>query len=76
VLSEDLLDELRRRLDEGLDEQQRREIARLLVRKITIHTKPLDGGKKQASAVVEYRFPEHPGVVDDCTGRGSWRPRA
>jgi site-specific DNA recombinase len=76
VLSEDLLDELRRRLERGLDDGQRREIARLLVRRITIHTKPLDGGKKQASAVVEYRFPEHPGVVNDRTGRGSWRPPA
>ena len=54
--SEDLLNQIRRCLDEGLDDAQRQKIARLLVKRITIHTEWVDG-QKQARAVVEYRFP-------------------
>jgi hypothetical protein len=69
----DLLAEMRARLDAGLTEEQRQEIVRLLVR-ITIHTEtPLEGGRKTARAIAEYRFPA---VVDTRTGKGSWPPRA
>ena len=44
-LSFDLLQELRRRLDNGLSEEQRQEIARLLVKQITIQTKTENGNK-------------------------------
>ena len=60
----DVLDEVRRRLDEGLDDEQRQEIASLLVRRITINTEFVDGGKR-ATALVEYKFPR---VVSTCTG--------
>jgi len=65
--SEDLLGEIRRRLDEGLDDEQRQEIASLLVRRITINTEFVDGGKR-ATALVEYKFPR---VVSTCTDRDS-----
>ena len=70
--TEDLLAEIRRRLDEGLDDEQRQEIAQLLVRRITINTEFLERGKR-ATAMVEYKFPR---VVSTCTGRDSWRPPA
>lgn len=54
-LSFDLLQELRRRLDNGLSEEQRQEIARLLVKQITIRTKT-ECGKINCIAEVEYRF--------------------
>jgi len=71
-LAEDLLAEIRRRLDGGLDDAQRQKIAQLLVKRITIHTEWVEG-RKQARAVVEYRFPA---VVDTFRGKGSWPPPA
>jgi site-specific DNA recombinase len=69
----DALTALRARLDAGLSEEERQEIVRLLVR-ITIHTEtPVDGGRKAARAIVEYRFPA---VVETSTGTGSWPRRA
>jgi len=62
---QDMLDELRRRLDGGLADVQRQEIVQLLVRRITVHTKMTEDGKKEARAVVEYNFP---GVVPTNTG--------
>jgi site-specific DNA recombinase len=70
--SEDLLGEIRRRLDEGLDDEQRQGIASLLVRRITINTEFLERGKR-ATAMVEYKFPR---VVSTCTDRDSWHPPA
>jgi site-specific DNA recombinase len=70
--SEDLLAEIRCRLDEGLDDERRQEIASLLVRRITIETEFLERGKR-ATAMVEYKFPR---VVSTCTDRDSWRPPA
>jgi site-specific DNA recombinase len=70
--AEDILDEIRCRLDEGLDDERRQEIASLLVRRITINTEFVDG-RKRATALVEYKFPR---VVSTCTGRDSWRPPA
>ena len=69
----DLLEELSRRLDEGLRDEERQEIVRLLVRRIVINTEPLDGRKRRATAIVEYRFPS---VVSTCNGRGSSPPPA
>jgi site-specific DNA recombinase len=69
----DLLAELRRRLDEGLDDQKWQEIASLLVREIVIHSEGDDPRTKTARAVITYRFPD---VVKPCTGRDSWRSPA
>ncbi len=59
-----LLQELRHRLDNGLSEEQRQEIARLLVEQITIRTK-MDDGNRRCVAEVEYRFN---GAVNYRTG--------
>ena len=65
----DLLEELRRRLDEGLDDAQRQEVVRLLVKGITVHTDVEPEGRKHLRVLVEYRFPS---VVVNCsTGMGS-----
>ncbi|MBI4497399.1 MAG: recombinase family protein [Chloroflexi bacterium] len=53
----DLLEELQRRLDAGLSFEQRREIVRLLVKRIVVHTTVDEHGKKTAKVVIEYRFP-------------------
>jgi site-specific DNA recombinase len=66
----DLLEELRHRLDNGLSEEQRQEIARLLVKQITIRTK-IDDGNRHCVAEVEYRFN---GAVNYDRGRGSLPP--
>ena len=53
-----MLAQIRRRLEAGLSDKERQEIVRLLVKRITIHTELLEGGKKKAKAVIEYRFPK------------------
>jgi len=63
----DLLSEVRARLDEGLTDEQRHEIVRLLVG-IVVHTSVGQDGRKSAKALVTYRFP---GVVATRTGTGS-----
>lgn len=68
----DLLQELRHRLDDGLSEEQRQEIARLLVKQIIIQTK-VDDGNRRCIAEVEYRFN---GAVNYRRGRDSWLPPA
>ena len=72
-LAPDLLEEVRRRLNEGLDETQRQEVLILLVKRITVYTEVEPGAKKGAKVLIEYRFP---GVVDDFTEKGSWPPPA
>lgn len=72
-VSPDLLQEVRRKLDAGLDEEQWREIVSILVREIVIHSEGEKPTKKTARAVVTYNFPD---VVSSDTGRGSWRRRA
>lgn len=69
ILPVDLLQELRRRLDKGVSEEQRQEIARLLVKRIVIQTKTEDGNR-YCKAEIEYRFI---GAVNFCTGRDSSR---
>ncbi|MDP3767613.1 MAG: hypothetical protein Q8S13_06330, partial [Dehalococcoidia bacterium] len=61
--SEDLLAELRRRLDAGLDDRQRQEIVSLLA-EVVMNTECAENGRKRLTAVVTYKFP---GVADACT---------
>ena len=63
----DLLEELRRRLDEGLDDIQRQEVVRLLVKQITVHTALTADGKK-AKVLIEYRFPAVVNTSTDIRG--------
>jgi site-specific DNA recombinase len=63
----DLLEELRRRLENGLSEEQRQEIARLLVKNITVKTITEDGNRR-CLAEVTYRFAV---AVSSCTDRDS-----
>jgi site-specific DNA recombinase len=71
----DLLSEVRARLDGGLTDEQRQEIARLLVG-IFIHAGVGDDGKKNARAAVTYRFPDPLAGVSTRTGTGSSLPGA
>jgi len=64
----DLLHELRSRIDAGLTPEQRQEIARLLVSRITITTVINDDGTKDAKATIRYRFPS---VAETRTGTGA-----
>ena len=57
AVSEDVLAEIRERLDEDLSDAERREIVQLLVRRITVHTTLPDRGRKQVRVVIDYRFP-------------------
>jgi site-specific DNA recombinase len=52
----DLLALIRERLDEGLSDEQRSEIVRLLVKQITVHTSFNAKGGKDLRLVIEYRF--------------------
>ncbi|MDA0735272.1 MAG: recombinase family protein [Chloroflexi bacterium] len=62
-LGEDLLQELRRRLDQELTDTQRQEVVQHLVKQITIHTEG-----ERIRALIEYRFPA---VVNDRRGMDS-----
>lgn len=65
-LPADLLDELRKRLDAGLTDDQWREIFGLLIRRITVHTDDVPG-VPSVRFVVEYNFPANcvlPGDTD------------
>ena len=68
VVPPDLLVEIRSRLAAGLTPEQRQEIARLLVKHITVHTEVVSERKKIATARIEYLFPC---VVPSHTGSGS-----
>ena len=57
ALSEDVLAEIRERLDDDLSEADRQEIVQLLVRRITVHTTLTGRGRKQVRVVIDYRFP-------------------
>ena len=69
-LDPDLVEEVRRRLDEGLDDTQRQEVVRLLVKQITVFTEVMPEGKK-AKLLIEYRFPA---VINNSTDTGSSQP--
>jgi site-specific DNA recombinase len=68
----DLLTDVRRRLDDGLSVEQRQEIVGLLAR-VVVHTTTGDDGRKSVRAAVTYRFPA---VVQTDTGTGSSPPPA
>ena len=57
AVSDDVLAEIRERLEADLSDAERREIVRLLVRRITVHTTLTDRGRKQVRVVIDYRFP-------------------
>ena len=57
VASEEVLAEIRKRLDDGLTQAKRQEIVQLLVRRITVHTTVPDKGPKQVRIAIDYRFP-------------------
>ncbi|MDP9237577.1 MAG: recombinase family protein [Chloroflexota bacterium] len=73
VADGDLLEEIRQRLDDGVDDILKQEIVRILVRRIVVHTEIGEDGKKHATIAIEYRFPA---VGLDCTGTGSSLPPA
>ena len=57
AVCEDVLAEIRERLEADLSDAERREIVQLLVRRITVHTTVPDRGRKQVRVVIDYRFP-------------------
>ncbi len=72
-LNEDILTELRKRLDCGLTPQKRQEIVRLLVKRITIYAEG-QGKERTVRAVIEYRFTMPSSVaVQTAHGMGSSR---
>ena len=70
-LPNDLLQELRNRLDNGLTEEKRQEIVKFLVNKITIRTKT-EGDIRKSVAEIDYRFSI--GIIN-FTRTGIRRPR-
>ncbi|NLG67727.1 MAG: hypothetical protein GX536_08470, partial [Actinobacteria bacterium] len=72
-LPDDLLAEIRRRLDAGLTDAERAEIIRLLVRKVTVFTDVGEDGRKRQRVLVDYRFSVG-GLTH--TGRDSWQQSA
>jgi hypothetical protein len=72
VVSDDVLAELRERLDAGLTPFERQQIARLLVRRISVETTVLGPRNKTVKVLVDYAFPC---VVQSHTGsRCTLRP--
>ena len=57
AVSDDVLAEIRERLEADLSDAERREIVQLLVRRITVYTTLPDQGRKQVRVVIDYRFP-------------------
>ncbi len=72
--ADELLHDLRARLDVQLDYQTRRRIVETLVERVTVNTEADEHGHRHAVATVRYRFdaPNPPSIVTR-TGRGSWR---
>jgi site-specific DNA recombinase len=73
-INEDLLTEIRKRLDSGITPEKRQEVVRLLVKKITICTEG-EGTNRKARATIEYRFPTSV-AVPTGTGTDSSPPPA
>lgn len=57
VAAADVLEQLNRLLDEGLTDEQWQEVARILIKRVTVHTTISEDGKKEVRAEVTYRFP-------------------
>jgi hypothetical protein len=70
--AEDLLTRLRKRLDQPLTFERKRQLVELLVGGIRIET-IRDGAKRENVVTVTYRFPS---AVEVCTDRGSLPPAA
>jgi hypothetical protein len=66
--AEALLTRLRRRLDQPLNFERRRQLVELLVGGIRVET-IRNGGKRENIVTVTYKFPS---AVVKCTDRGSW----
>ena len=64
VATEDLMAEIRKRLDGGLTESERQKIVQLLVRRITVHTTVIEEGRKRRRIAIDYQFPR---VAKTCT---------
>lgn len=64
----DLLEELRLRLDAGLDLATQQQLVRLLVRQIDVETTAGSDGKKTGQLRVSYRFPANPVAVPTYSG--------
>ncbi len=62
-----LLEDLRRRVEDGLSDAQRAEVVRLLVARIVVNTE-FASRPKRARITIEYRFPR---VVSTYNGTGS-----
>jgi len=73
ALTPDLLNEIRQRLDDSLTDQQKQEIARLLVERIVVNTDVHEDRKKTARLTIYYRFAD---CSDTSTGTGSSRTTA
>lgn len=66
----DLLAELVRRLDDGLDDMIKLDVIRALVKEIVVHSERVgDGPWKRATVHIVYRFSA---VEETSTGTGSW----
>jgi site-specific DNA recombinase len=70
LLDPDLLQALQKRLEIGLTDQQRQQVAELLVKRITVFTEVDEMGRRTNRLAVEYRFF---GVDLTGTGTGSLR---
>lgn len=67
-IDRDLLEELKRRVEEGLSDDQWYEVIGALVGQVTVHTTLVDG-RKQARVAIEYRFSNPTeSVVETRTG--------
>jgi site-specific DNA recombinase len=69
--TDELLKQIRARLDVGLSAAERHEIVSLLVRGIVHHDISAEGVSR-TRVVVEYSFPPHAGGLPTRTGTGSW----
>jgi site-specific DNA recombinase len=72
-MDDDLLADLRAKLDTGLSPEQWQEIAGLLVEEIRVNTEVITTRTKRLSAIVKYRFPS---VVESHTGSRCRRCRS
>ncbi len=75
AVSDDVLAEIRQRLEADLSEDERREIVQLLVRRITVHTTLPDRGRKQVRVVIDYRFPPVVQTRTDIAASSSYNLR-
>lgn len=75
-LPEDLRERLAARLEVGFTDDEWKELFRLLVKQVVVHTLIDEAGNKRLRVVVEYRFPRPLGVAPTSTGTDSSRSPA